>query len=95
MINECIFLSLPVIATLTLLPTYNVFIYFGDKVSQMMLSYVSNRKFYKINQNKVIQMLSVWSMSIKRVDMKLLGLSRTFMLFLTCWFHDGTLTLKD
>ena len=67
-INECIFLSLPVIATLTLLPTYNVFIYFGDKVSQMMLSYVSNRKFYKMNQNKVIQMLSVWSMSIKRVD---------------------------
>ena len=61
------------IATLTLLPTYNVFIYFGDKVSQMMLSYVSNRKFYKMNQNKVIQMLSVWSMSIKRVDMKLLN----------------------
>ena len=72
MINECIFLSLPVIATLTLLPTYNVFIYFGDKVSQMLSYNVSNRKFYEINQNKVIQMLSVWSMStIKRVDMKL------------------------
>ena len=53
-INECIFLSLPVIATLTLLPTYNVFIYLGDKVSQM-LSYVSYRKFYKINQKRLLK----------------------------------------
>ena len=74
------------IATLTLLPTYNVFIYFGDKVSQM-LSYVSYRKFYK----KVIKIISVWSMSIKRVDMKL---SSTFVLFFSRGgFPYGNLTL--